>query len=68
MFMAQLAQLIPVMGSVIFSLDIFTHYVRGIALYTMRDGTGGRAGREVRNSSLFRSTSITRLARLTILA
>ena len=41
MLSAQLAQLIPVIGSVIFSLAIFTHYVRGIAL---RDGSSGETG------------------------
>jgi hypothetical protein len=31
MLRAQFAQLIPVMGNVTFSLDMLTHYVRGIA-------------------------------------
>jgi len=36
MLRAQLAQLIPVIGSVIFSLDMEAHFVRGIALRAMR--------------------------------
>jgi hypothetical protein len=36
MFMAQLAQVIPVMGNVTFSLAMFAHFVRGIALNAER--------------------------------